>query len=194
MNHGGVCRTAPATRGLLNMSSILDQHIFDFGKNVLVILHFWIQNLHMWSQSRCLFNSSRPLNVTSHIFYNLNLSGVSCEISCLYLFCMWNHTVHNHSGYNININGHDQCASITLQGHWTSLHTHFITWRGGSCGISCWYLICPWNHTVHNQAHGWWVPLQMFASLHASQITWFQDAWNSYVIAWFCKLYNVLHK
>ena len=118
----------------------------------------------MWSQLRCLFNSSRPLNVTSHILYNLNLSGVSYYISCLYLFCMWNHTVHNHSGYNININGHDQCASITLQGHWTSLHTHFITWRGGSCGISCWYLISPWNHTVHNQAYGWWVPLQMYAS------------------------------
>ena len=108
-------------------------------------------------------------------------------------FFMWNHTIDNHSGYNININGHNQCASITLQGHWTSLHTHFITWSGGSCGISCWYLIGPWNHTVHNQAHGWWVPLQMFASLHASQITWFQDAWNSYVIAWFCKLYIMLY-
>ena len=32
---------------------------------------FWLQHQHKWSQSMCFDNSSRPLNVTSHTFYNL---------------------------------------------------------------------------------------------------------------------------
>ena len=32
---------------------------------------FWLQHQHKWSRSMCFDNSSRPLNVTSHTFYNL---------------------------------------------------------------------------------------------------------------------------